>query len=1017
MRKILPDIVRLKGPSEKIWYVELSYKGNILFFENGWEKFVRDHCLEVKDVLVLTYLGKSTFNVKIFNESGYEKEALYYIARDSPRDIIQAAGSSKDQPMRMVTNYIEVDSSEDGGDQDAPPHEASSRDLISFHVASPEEFINSHGHSNKILGNTTCAQTEASSARKRRARRTETSLSLRVEMIERHVYGQFRMGLRGSWVKKHLSDVKEVILRYEGKEWEVEIYHHPTIGYGELKTAGWRDFVYENRLRVKDICVFTPVGSFFSSFYFFLYLDIMESNKHGQKWQEEVYWNCFKRQGFFANLPSGFHEQLAIPKKFALKLRNKLPETATLKGPSGLTWSVELTRNGDALFFTNGWAEFVKDISLEENDLLIFRFNGESSFNVWVYDPSNGTEKEALYFPGGSSSRDAAGPSDAQGQPKRRDKAKFVVVKSSSDEDEGNASQGEKSENEDGYYRTPSDKSASDDGDDYYQAAPSRRCATSPSRPKKMARLTRIDTEPVQIRGAKDKSRRRQGKFKIFPKRRLVTEKEKSDTLQAAREASSPDTDSYIVVMRPTMVYYMFRVGIRSDWVKKHLSPEIRDVILRLKDQQKAWTVGYYLVKSRNSGLLTTNWKRFVVENGLEEDDVCVFKPALVLFFVDMGDSSKDRFKWQEDIYWTRFKCQHFCCPLISSDFHEQLAIPQKFVDKLRRKLPETVGLRGPSGYTWFVKLTSNGDSNSLFFSNGWPEFVKDHCLEENDMLTFRFNGESSFDVVIYDPINLCEKENLYFLQGPNKEAANARNHQSKRKIKAPHVKVESSDHQDGNGDRDAYQESQNDDGFKTPSSDESFQAAAHHRSNTQAHSKKFRRETNRGSNGKIGVNLEGLSNKSAVRELKKLETLMAARRGSTLDSEVVVMQPRHVDKPFRVGMRTKWVAKYLSPETLELILRMEGKESLVGFYFHKRNKNGELCNGWKEFAVRNRLKESDVCVFTPGGPSEKGTLILDVSIFRVGVGEAVVPPSLNHDTMTLPLEGLAQPQQKQQED
>ncbi|OMO74943.1 hypothetical protein COLO4_26419 [Corchorus olitorius] len=341
-----------------------------------------------------------------------------------------------------------------------------------------------------------------------------------------------------------------------------------------------------------------------------------------------------------------------------------------------------------------------------------------------------------------------------------------------------------------------------------------------------------------------------------------------------------------------------------------------------------------------------------------------------------MGDLSKDKNRWQEDIYWTRFKCQHFCCPLISSDFHEQLAIPQKFVDKLRRKLPETVGLRGPSGSTWSVKLTSNEDS--LFFSNGWPEFVKDHCLEENDMLTFRFNGESSFDVVIYDPINLCEKENLYFLQGPNKEVAGARNHQSKIKIKASHVKVESSDHQDG--DRDAYQESQNDDGFKTPSSDESFQAAARHRSNSQAHSKKFRRETNsaeRGSGGKIGVNLEGyLSNKGAVRELKKLETLMAGagRRESTLDSE---------------GMRAKWVAKHLSPDTLELILRMEGKESLVGFYFHKRNKNGELCNGWKEFAVGNQLKESDVCVFSPAGRSEKGTLILDVSIFRVG--EAVV--------------------------
>ncbi|OMO74944.1 hypothetical protein COLO4_26420 [Corchorus olitorius] len=354
----------------------------------------------------------------------------------------------------------------------------------------------------------------------------------------------------------------------------------------------------------------------------------MESNKHGQKWQEEVYWNCFKRQGFFANLPCGFHEQLAIPKKFALKLRNKLPETATLKGPSGLTWSVDLTRDGDALFFTNGWAEFVKDQSLEENDLLIFRFNGESSFNVWVYDPSNGTEKEALYFPVGS--RVAAGAGDAQGQghPKRREKPNVVFVKSPSEEMDGNASHAEKSGNEDGCDRTPLNKSASDDGNSS-QAAPSRRYATSPSRPRKIPRLKRIiDTEPAQNRGAiTSNAGRKPGKFKIVSKRRAVTEKEKSDTLQAARELEASSPDSLMVVMRPYMVYHTFRLSIGSDWVKKHLS-RVQEVILRLKNQEKTWKVGFYLVKSRYGGLLTTNWKRFVVDNGLEEDDVCVFKPG-----------------------------------------------------------------------------------------------------------------------------------------------------------------------------------------------------------------------------------------------------------------------------------------------------------------------------------------------------------------------------------------------------
>nr|POE78167.1 b3 domain-containing protein rem16 [Quercus suber] len=62
-----------------------------------------------------------------------------------------------------------------------------------------------------------------------------------------------------------------------------------------------------------------------------------------------------------------------IPKTFSNNLRKKLPQSATLKGPSGLTWDVELTTNDDATFFNHIWQKFVKDHSLEETNLLVFR--------------------------------------------------------------------------------------------------------------------------------------------------------------------------------------------------------------------------------------------------------------------------------------------------------------------------------------------------------------------------------------------------------------------------------------------------------------------------------------------------------------------------------------------------------------------------------------------------------------------------------------------------------------------
>lgn len=47
---------------------------------------------------------------------------------------------------------------------------------------------------------------------------------------------------------------------------------------------------------------------------------------------------------------------------------------------------------------------------------------------------------------------------------------------------------------------------------------------------------------------------------------------------------------------------------------------------------------------------------------------------------------------------------------------------------------------------------------NGLFFHNGWQRFVKDHHLEVGDFLIFRYDGQSKFNVTIYDR-SACEKD------------------------------------------------------------------------------------------------------------------------------------------------------------------------------------------------------------------------------------------------------------------
>ncbi|KAK2398498.1 B3 domain-containing protein REM16 [Trifolium repens] len=124
-----------------------------------------------------------------------------------------------------------------------------------------------------------------------------------------------------------------------------------------------------------------------------------------------------------------------------------------------------------------------------------------------------------------------------------------------------------------------------------------------------------------------------------------------------------------------------------------------------------------------------------------------------------MGGGSKS---WEEDIYWTHFQFIHFT-QFLRNDFHQQLALPKTFSNNVKKKLPEIVTLKGPSGVVWNVGLTTRDDT--LYFTIGWQQFVKDHSLKENDFLVFKYNGESHFEVLIFDGESFCEKAASYFVR------------------------------------------------------------------------------------------------------------------------------------------------------------------------------------------------------------------------------------------------------------
>ncbi|KAJ0085176.1 hypothetical protein Patl1_09048 [Pistacia atlantica] len=385
-----------------------------------------------------------------------------------------------------------------------------------------------------------------------------------------------------------------------------------------------------------------------------------------------------------------------------------------------------------------------------------------------------------------------------------------------------------------------------------------------------------------------------------------------------------------------------------------------------------------------------------------------------------MGEACKECRSWEDEIYWSHFQCIHFI-QYLHAGFDQQLTIPEKFSRNLKKKLPETVSLKGPSGGTRSVGVTAN--DNTLNFSHGWPEFVKIHFLKENDILIFKYNGDSHFDVLMFDGQSQCEKAASYFVRKCG-HTDNVSGCQTKRKPGEDSVEViPTSSHGDVEGT--PPKQATNDDINKTPVGQpivsqtsnkrirrgNSSVKPIHTRRSLRSkalftnHAKKlmgksgtplhlfflfFLRSTSSRSNaevtsfnGNLASGQNFLSSRRPVSGDEKMNALQLAKAALTTDSFLVVMKPTHVYKRFFMAIPAGWMTKHLTLENQDVILRVNEKTWQVKFQFWKPRCCGGLSGGWKNFAADNNLDEFDVCVFQPASLVIK-PIVLNVVIFRV---------------------------------
>ncbi|XP_010447260.1 PREDICTED: B3 domain-containing protein REM16-like isoform X4 [Camelina sativa] len=307
-----------------------------------------------------------------------------------------------------------------------------------------------------------------------------------------------------------------------------------------------------------------------------------------------------------------------------------------------------------------------------------------------------------------------------------------------------------------------------------------------------------------------------------------------------------------------------------------------------------------------------------------------------------MEENCEDCMQWEEELYWTHFQTLHFS-QLLLPGFHHRLVIPQKFSIHCKRKLPQIVTLKSPSGAIYNVRVEQDDDEKTLAFRSGWEKFVKDHSLKENDLLVFKFHGVSEFEVLIFDGQTLCERPASYFVRKCG--------HADKTKASAqlPVISPTST----GRVSKEKYPFS----GLK-----------------------KMRGE----------ISNDSLDHKPDIEMIsagRRNKALSLAQRVVLPDGFMVVMKRSHVSKCF-LTIPYKWCLKNNLLARQEVVMQVDQKKWVMKFNFFGSRGRGGISTGWKKFVQDNNLRESDVCVFEPTN-SETKPLHLHVYIFRAAEAES----------------------------
>ncbi|XP_022986547.1 B3 domain-containing transcription factor VRN1-like isoform X1 [Cucurbita maxima] len=359
--------------------------------------------------------------------------------------------------------------------------------------------------------------------------------------------------------------------------------------------------------------------------------------------------SAFRTGGFKRKMPRPyFHKlvlsstiqarKLRIPETFVRMIRDELSGVATLTVPDGHVWRVGLRKVDNKFWFEDGWHGFLEHYSIRVGYLLVFRYEGNSAFCVFIFNLNTSEINYQSAALGGNQRNNYSIQNRIFEELEDYDIPEAIPSIQSMNSgslrnklfgDEWNPHQSKSASTLQAEYLSTRDigvqfsamevKKSADEvrfqnlGDDVHRIKKSG---------GKKRKLDSSDHHPSSAHSEDLGDIRFRFYESASARKRTVTAEERERAINSAK-AFEPGNPFCRVVLRPSYLYRGCIMYLPSCFAEKNLSGVSGFIKLQTPDGRQ-WPVRCLYKVGRAK--LSQGWYEFCLENNLGEGDVCVFE-------------------------------------------------------------------------------------------------------------------------------------------------------------------------------------------------------------------------------------------------------------------------------------------------------------------------------------------------------------------------------------------------------